>query len=73
MAAGINTDGFKLVQTRRRNAFPGPWVGRKGAPSAPLTPHARQHRLLVKSVEKGTRVRTSSCTPAKIRDAINIA
>jgi len=72
-AAGINTDGFKLVQTRRRNASPEPGVGRKNAPSAPSTPHARQRRLLVKSVEKNRRVGTSDCTPAKIRDAINSA
>jgi len=72
-AAGINTDGFKLVQTRRRNTSPAPGVGRKSAPSTPSTPHARQRRLLVKSVEKGRRVRASDCTPAKIRDAINSA
>jgi len=46
-------------------------VGRKSAPSAPSTPHARQRRQLVKSVEKGRRVGASECTPAKIRDAIN--
>ena len=71
-AAGINTDGFKLVQARRRNTSPAPGVG-KNAPSAPSTPHARQRRLLVKSVEKGRRVGASDCTPAKIRDAINSA
>ena len=52
-AAGINTDGFKLVQTRKRNAPTAPGIGRKNAPSAPSTPHARQRRLLVKLVEKG--------------------
>ena len=72
-AAGINTDGFKLVQTRRKSASPAPGVGRKSAPSAPSTPDARQRRLLVKSVEKGRRVGASDCTPAKIRDAINSA
>jgi len=72
-AAGINTDGFKLVQTRRRNGSPAPGVGKRSAPSAPSTPHARQRRLLVKSVEKGRRVGASDCTPAKIRDAINSA
>jgi len=71
--AGINTDGFKLVQTRKRNTSPAPGVGRKSAPSAPSTPHARQRRLRIKSVEKGRRVRASDCTPAKIRDEINSA
>ena len=72
-AAGINTDGFKLVPTRKRNAPTAPGIGRKNAPSAPFTPHARQDRLLVKSVEKGRRVGASDCTPEKIRDAINSA
>jgi len=71
--AGINTHGFKLVQSRRRNAFPAPGVGKKSAPSAPSTPHARQRRLVVKSVEKGRKVGASDCTPAKIRDTINSA
>jgi len=71
--AGINTDGFKLVQTRRRNARPAPGVGRKTAPSTPSTPHVRQRRLLVKFVEKGRRVGASDCTLAKIRDGINSA
>ena len=72
-AAGINTDGFKLVQARRRNTSPAPGVGKRNAPSAPSSPHARQRRLLVKSVEKGRRVGASECTPAKISDAINSA
>jgi len=72
-AAGINTDGFKLVQTRKKSVSPAPGVGRKNTPSAPSTPHTRQRRLLVKSVEKGRRVGASDCTPAKIRDAINSA
>jgi len=72
-AAGINTDGFKLVQTRKKNVPTVPGIGRKNAPSAPSIPHARQRRLLVKSVEKGRRVGASDFTPAKIRDAINSA
>ena len=71
--AGINTDGFKLVQTRRRNAPPAPGVGRKTALSTPSTPPVRQRRLLVKFVEKGRRVGASDCTLAKIRDGINSA
>ena len=55
-AAGINTDGFKLVQTRRRNSSRAPDIGKRCAPSVPSTPHARQCRLLVKSIKKGRRV-----------------
>jgi len=66
VAAGINTDSFKLVQTRRRNASPAPEIGKRNAPSVPSTPNVRRRRLLVKSVEKGQRVGASDCTPAKI-------
>jgi len=70
-AAGVDTTGFKLVPTRKRKQKPAPGIATAQAPSAPSTPHARQRRLLIRSVEKGRRVGAANIPPTRIRDAIN--
>jgi len=70
-AAGIDTDGFKLVPTRRKKTSAGPGIGQTQAPSAPSTPHARQRRLFIRSMEKNRRIGAPGISPAHIRDAVN--
>jgi len=70
-AAGVDTTGFKLVPTRKRKQKPAPGITTAQAPSALSTPHARQRRLLIRSVEKGRRVGAANIPPTRIRDAIN--
>ena len=72
-ATGIDLDGFRLAPTRKRNTGKAPGIGQKPeqALSAPSTPHARQRRLIIRSVEKNRRVGRAGVTPANIRDVVN--
>ncbi|KAG0128170.1 hypothetical protein HOY82DRAFT_612231 [Tuber indicum] len=72
-AAGVDMDGFRLVPTRKRkNQDVGPGIGSNNATaSAPSTPHARQRRLLIRSVERGRRIGAAGRPPVQIRDAVN--
>ena len=72
-ATGIDTDGFKLVPTRKKKTSTGPGIGQAQARSVPSTPQARQRRLIIRSMEKNRRIGTPGCSPAHIRDAVNRA
>jgi len=74
-ATGIDLDGFRLAPARKRNNAKGPGINTtpQQAPSAPSTPHARQRRLIIRSIEKNRRVSKAGLTPAHIRDAVNSA
>ena len=74
-ATGIDLDGFRLVPARKGNNTKGPGINTQPqqAPSAPSTPHARQRRLIIHSIEKNQRVGKAGLTPAHIRDAVNSA
>jgi len=74
-ATGIDLDGFRLAPARKRNNAKGPGINTtpQQAPSAPSTPHARQRRLIIRSIEKNRRVGKAGLTPAHIRDAVNSA
>ena len=72
-ATGVDTTGFKLVPTRKRKQKPAPGIATAQAPSAPSTSHARQRRLLIRSVEKGRRADAANLSPTSIRDAVNNA
>ena len=72
-ATGIDLDGFRLAPARKRSNNKGPGINPnpQQAPSAPSTPHARQRRLIIRSIEKNRRVGKAGITPAQIRDAVN--
>lgn len=72
-STGIDLDGFRLAPARRRNNGKGPGIGYKQdqGPSAPSTSHARQRRLIIRSVERNHRVGKLGLTLAHIRDAVN--
>jgi len=70
-AAGIDTDGFKLVPTRRKKTLTGPGIGQAQAPSVPSTPQAKKRRLIIRSMEKNRRIGTPGVSPTHIRDAVN--
>ncbi|KAG0123629.1 hypothetical protein HOY82DRAFT_618920 [Tuber indicum] len=74
-AAGVDMDGFRLVPTKKqRNQDVGPGIGSNNvAVSAPSTPHARQRRLLIRSIERGSRVGAAGRPPVQIRGAVNSA
>ncbi|KAG0124223.1 hypothetical protein HOY82DRAFT_618141 [Tuber indicum] len=73
--AGVDMDGFRLVPARKlRNQDVGPGIGSSNtAVSAPSTPHARQRRLLIRSIERGRRIGAAGRPPVQIRDAVNSA
>jgi len=72
-ATGIDIEGFKLVPTRKRKTINGPGIGQTQAPSTPSTPHARQRRLIIRSIEKNRRIGAAGCSPAHMGDAVNRA
>jgi len=74
-ATGIDLDGFRLAPARKRNNAKGPGINTtpQQAPSAPSTPHARQRRLIIRSIEKNRRVGKAGLTPGHIRAAVNSA
>ncbi|KAG0124222.1 hypothetical protein HOY82DRAFT_618138 [Tuber indicum] len=74
-AAGVYMDGFRLVPARKRkNQDVGPGIGSSNtATSAPSTPHARQRRLMIRSIERGRRIGAAGRPPVQIRDVVNSA
>ncbi|PWW79790.1 hypothetical protein C7212DRAFT_340510 [Tuber magnatum] len=66
--------GHHHSNRRRRRRETGPGIGKADlAPSVPSMLHARQRRLLIKSVEKNTRIGAQGVTMVMIRDAVNTA